>query len=62
MAKALWPPWAPACEDFKVGDKVYGAGAYAEYVAVRSEYLAHVPKGISFTEAGALAISARVRR
>jgi NADPH:quinone reductase len=45
--------------DFKVGDKVYGTSDafYAEYVAVRAENIAQVPKGISPTEAGVLAIS-----
>jgi NADPH:quinone reductase len=44
---------------FKVGDPVYGSNAafYAEYVAVRAEKVAHVPKGINPTEAGVLAIS-----
>ncbi len=41
------------------GDKVYGAhGAfYAEYVTLRAEDVAHVPKGVSMLEAGVLAIS-----
>jgi len=44
---------------FKVGDQVYGTNGafYAEYVAVRAENVAHVPKGINSTEAGVLAIS-----
>ncbi|HEY6927333.1 MAG TPA: NADP-dependent oxidoreductase [Steroidobacteraceae bacterium] len=45
--------------DFKVGDQVYGSNAafYAEYVTVRAEKVAHVPKGVNPTEAGVLAIS-----
>ena len=45
--------------DFKVGDPVYGTNGafYAEYVTVRAEHVAHVPRGISPTEAGILAIS-----
>ena len=44
---------------FKVGDQVYGtSGAfYAEYVTVRAEDVAHVPRGISQTEAAILGIS-----
>jgi len=44
---------------FKVGDQVYGAGGafYAQYVTVRAEDIAHIPKGINPTEAGILAIS-----
>lgn len=44
---------------FKVGDQVYGSHAafYAEYVTVKAENVAHVPKGINPTEAGILAIS-----
>jgi NADPH2:quinone reductase len=44
---------------FKVGDQVYGThGAfYAEYVTLRVENVAHVPKGIGLTEAGVLGIS-----
>jgi NADPH:quinone reductase-like Zn-dependent oxidoreductase len=44
---------------FKIGDEVYGTagGFYAEYVKVRADHLAHVPKGVGLTEAGALAIS-----
>ena len=44
---------------FKVGDQVYGAGGafYAQYVTVRAEDIAHIPKGIGSTEAGILAIS-----
>ena len=43
----------------KVGDQVYGtSGAfYAEYVTVRAESVAHGPKGLGLTEAGALGIS-----
>ncbi len=44
---------------FKAGDQVYGTNGafYAEYVTVRAEDVAHVPKGINPTEAGILAIS-----
>jgi len=44
---------------FKVGDEVYAtSGAfYAEYTTARSEDVAHLPKGISLTAAGILAIS-----
>lgn len=44
---------------FKVGDQVYGThGAfYAEYVTVPAENVAHVPGGMSLTQAGALGIS-----
>jgi len=44
---------------FKVGDPVYGAdGAFdAEYVTVRAENIAHIPKGMGISEAGVLAIS-----
>ena len=44
---------------FNVGDEVYAtSGAfYAEYATARSEDVAHLPKGISLTEAGILAIS-----
>lgn len=47
--------------DFKLGDKVYGmrgrTGFHAGYVAVPAERIARIPKGISMTEAGALAVS-----
>lgn len=44
---------------FKVGDRVYGISApfYAEYVTLRAENVAHIPRGIGPTEAGILAIS-----
>ena len=44
---------------FKVGDQVYGTNGafYAEYVAVKAERVAHIPKGINPTEAGVLGIS-----
>jgi NADPH:quinone reductase-like Zn-dependent oxidoreductase len=44
---------------FKVGDEVYGTSGhfYAEYATARAEDVAHIPKGIGFTEAGILAIS-----
>ncbi len=49
----------PGVRGFKVGDQVYGTNGafYAEYVTVRAEDVAHVPKGINPTEAGILAIS-----
>ena len=44
---------------FKVGDQVYGTNAafYAEYVTIRAEDVAHVPRGISPTQAAILGIS-----
>lgn len=44
---------------FRVGDEVYARGRafYAEYTVARAEDVAHVPKGISLTEAGILATS-----
>jgi NADPH:quinone reductase-like Zn-dependent oxidoreductase len=44
---------------FKVGDQVYGNGFgfYAEYARARADRIAHVPKGISLSEASILAIS-----
>lgn len=44
---------------FKVGDEVYARGRafYAEYAKARAEDVAHIPKGISLTEAGVLATS-----
>jgi NADPH2:quinone reductase len=44
---------------FKVGDQVYGTNGafYAEYVTVRAEDVAHVPRGIGQTEAAILGIS-----
>lgn len=44
---------------FKVGDEVYARGRafYAEYTTARAENVAHVPKGITLTEAGILATS-----
>jgi NADPH:quinone reductase-like Zn-dependent oxidoreductase len=49
----------PGVRQFQVGDQVYGTAEafYAEYVAVRAENLAPVPKGVGFPEAGILAIS-----
>ena len=49
----------PDVHGFKVGDQVYGTGGgfYAEYTKARADRIAHVPKGISLTEAGVLAIS-----
>ena len=44
---------------FKRGDPVYGTNAAydAEYAAVRAVNIAHIPRGIGFTEAAILAIS-----
>lgn len=44
---------------FKVGDEVYGSviGFYAEYVKLRAERIAPVPKGFDRTQASVLAIS-----
>lgn len=48
-----------AVRGFKVGEQVYGVGRafYAEYAIAPAEDIAHIPKGIDFTEAGVLAIS-----
>jgi NADPH2:quinone reductase len=46
--------------NFKLGDEVYGVtgiGFYAEYVKVRADRVAHVPKSIDLTQASILAIS-----
>jgi NADPH2:quinone reductase len=45
--------------DFKVGEAVYGTGIgfYAEYVKVRADRIARVPKGLDLTQASILAIS-----
>jgi NADPH2:quinone reductase len=46
--------------NFKLGDQVYGVtgiGFYAEYVKVRADRIAHVPKSIDLTQASILAIS-----
>jgi NADPH2:quinone reductase len=44
---------------FKVGEEVYGTGIgfYAEYVKVRADRIAPVPKGLDLTQASILAIS-----
>ena len=49
----------PGVQAFHLGDEVYGTAEafYAEYVAVRAEDLAPLPKGIGFPQAGILAIS-----
>lgn len=49
----------PDVHGFKVGDKVYGNGFgfYAEYARARADRIAHVPRGISLSEASILAIS-----
>ena len=46
-------------QGFKVGDEVYGTGMgfYADYVKVRADRIAHVPKGLDLTQASILAIS-----
>ena len=48
-----------AVHSLKVGDEVYGTSGrfYAEYTAARADRLAHVPTGISLTEASILAVS-----
>jgi NADPH2:quinone reductase len=46
--------------NFKLGDAVYGVtgiGFYAEYVKVRADRIAHLPKSIDLTQASILAIS-----
>ncbi len=49
----------PNVHGFKLGDEVYGTGFgfYAEYVRARADRIAHVPAGITLTEASILAIS-----
>ena len=49
----------PGLRGFEVGNKVYArSGAfYAEYATARAQDVAHIPKGISLTEAGILATS-----
>lgn len=49
----------PGVHRFKVGDAVYGTanGSYAEYATAQAGNMAHIPKGIDFVHAGALAIS-----
>jgi NADPH:quinone reductase len=49
----------PGVHGFKAGDAVYGManGSYAEYATARAENIAHIPKGIDFVHASALAIS-----
>lgn len=48
--------------DFKVGDEVYGdtghGGAYAEYVAVKTDIIAKKPGSLSFTEAASVPVVA----
>jgi NADPH:quinone reductase-like Zn-dependent oxidoreductase len=49
-----------AVTDFSVGDRVFGgrSGAFAEYVTVRQDRaIAHLPEGVSFKEAGGVAIA-----
>jgi NADPH:quinone reductase-like Zn-dependent oxidoreductase len=49
----------PGVSGFKVGDQVYGTNAafYAEYVSLKAENVAHIPKGLSLTEAAAVGVS-----
>lgn len=44
--------------EFKVGDAVFGevSGAYAEYVAVAPDHLAHKPEHVSFEQAAAMPV------
>lgn len=49
---------------FSVGDRVYGwgfgnakGGFFAEYIAINEKEIAPIPEGMSFNEAGALAVS-----
>jgi NADPH:quinone reductase-like Zn-dependent oxidoreductase len=48
-----------AVRGFSLGDAVYGTGDafYAEYVAVRADNIAHIPRGVGLPGAGILAIS-----
>src|SRR5215208_3005987 len=56
----------PAVTWFRPGDRVYGCcrrhhlqyGTYAEYTTVPEGYLAHMPRELSFEEAGALPLAA----
>jgi NADPH:quinone reductase len=45
--------------DFKAGDRIYGTNGrfYAEYTTAPANTLAHIPRGVSFTEASILAVS-----
>ena len=52
-------------KDFKVGDEVYSyswdnpqGGFYAEYVAVPAERVGHIPRGLTFKQAGAIGTTA----
>jgi len=49
----------PGVRAFKIGDAVYGIvnGSYAQYATAQEAYVAHIPKGMAFNQAGALAIS-----
>lgn len=54
---------APDSSGFKPGDEVYGsagwkARAFAEYVTVPADHLAHKPAALTFSEAAALVVSA----
>lgn len=48
----------PEVRDFKIGDRVYGTanGFYSEYVKVRADRIAQLPREMDFSEAGVLAI------
>jgi NADPH:quinone reductase len=49
----------PGVRGFKVGEAVYGVvnGSYAQYATAQTKNIAHIPSGMDFREAGALAIS-----
>jgi len=49
----------PGVHGVEVGDAVYGVmnGSYAQYATAGVENVAHIPKGMSFAQASALAIS-----
>lgn len=50
-------------KNFRAGDKIYtrlpqkNIGAFAEYVAVDEEYIAHIPKGYNYHQAAAAALA-----
>ena len=56
----------PGVEGFSVGDTVFGSaaptggGAFAEYVTVSPKFLTKIPEGISFADAAAVPMAARV--
>jgi NADPH:quinone reductase-like Zn-dependent oxidoreductase len=49
----------PEVQGFKVGDAVYGLvnGSYAEYATAQAGKISHIPKGMDFVHASALAVS-----